>query len=137
MSRSFGKVSCDLTVPLGGGEEQAADRHALAEWLRKITGSTFTAIADAVESAPGEAAVVHVEMSAEDADLARRAVLRLTDQAANPLRHLGRDEMLSSRAAAYGLNLFYRAWVTCTGWDGRKQLADCGGNAALGSGYSR
>ena len=146
--KSFGKVNCDLTVQLGGGGIQPVDRAELAVWLRRIgqpgagrsragAATTIAGIADEVEAATGDEVTVEITMSAEAADSIRLALIGLTDKAVNPPRGLPRDELKSHRAAAYGLSMFYRAWVNSTGWQGIKQISDGQGNAAPGSGYSR
>jgi hypothetical protein len=149
VTRSFGKVNCELTVPLGGrGGEQPVDRQVLGEWLRKIArtqvghqrgpgASGFGQIAEAVESATGTSLTLNVAMTAEDADSVRLGVLGLLDRARNPPRGLAADELGSHRAAAYGLVKFAGAWARCTGWDVTRQAGDGSGLPALGSGYAR
>lgn len=143
---SWGTVDCELRVPLAVPGEMPVDRTILGAWIGKIgaqgtKGSArkqIEAISGAISGAEGAEAVIHVRLSAEDADIVRLAVIRLADQARNPdYRRLDAGEMADHRAAAYGLDIFHRAWVAWTGWQGRKQCADITGLAVAGSGYAR
>lgn len=141
---SWGKIDCTLTVPLGGNGTHSVNRQELAAWLRKIAGdgrsraaSQVEAVAAAVEAADGDVAVAHVVMSAEDAEGVIFDVDKLLDRAMNPAAGLSRGEVLSHRAAAYGLHRFRRAWVDCTGWNQLRRARDSYGAAVPGSGYAR
>lgn len=146
--KSFGKVDCQVTVQLGGGGIQPVDRTELATRVRRIgqpnagrqrghAATSIAGIADTIESASGDTATVQVKLSAEDADTIRLAVFSLAEKARNPVRGLPRAEILSDRAAAYGLDMFYKGWVAGTGFDASKQIADQDGRPVLGSGFRK